>query len=103
MVLRSPCVTPLANSAGSTLTHTPTPSSTLMGVAAQHSSRSLAMASRMSITGGLLKTLKRKSWIANKFLKFVLACVHVHLPPPLKKIKEGTDLARLVCLFVFLY
>lgn len=63
MVLRSPCGTPLANNAGSTPTHTPTPSSTLMGVAAQHSSRSLAMALRMSITGGLSKTLKCKSLI----------------------------------------
>lgn len=67
MVLRSPCGTPLANNAGSTLIHTPTPSSTLMGVAAQHSSKSLAMASRMSTTGGLSKTLNCKSLIQNKF------------------------------------
>ena len=61
MVLRSPCGTPLPSSAGSTLTHTPTPSSTLMGVAARHNSRSHAMASRMSITGGLSKTPKGDS------------------------------------------
>ena len=72
MVLRSPCGTPLANSAGSTLIHTPTPSSILMGVAAQRSSRSPAMASRMSITGGLSKTLKCKSFIQSTFFPVCL-------------------------------
>lgn len=71
MVLRSPCETLLASSAGSILTHTPTLSSTLMGVAAQHSSRSLAMASKMSITGGLSKILNCKSLIENRCFKFV--------------------------------
>ena len=52
MVLRSHCVTPLESNAGCTLTRTPTLSNTLMGVAALHSSRSHAMALRMSITGG---------------------------------------------------
>lgn len=75
MVLRSPCGTPLASSAGSTLTLTPTLSSTPMGVAAQRSSRSLATALRMSITGGLSKTLKCKSLIKNKFLKFVFTAI----------------------------
>ena len=77
MVLRSPCGTRLASSAGSTPTLTPTQSSTLMGVAAQHSSRSLAMASRMSITGGLSKTLNCKSLIQNKFFEFAhLLCFY---------------------------
>ena len=71
MVLKSPCETPLASSAGSILTHTPTLSSTLMDVAAQHSSRSLAMASKMSITGGLSKILNCKSLIENRCFKLV--------------------------------
>lgn len=74
MVLRSPCGTPLANNAGSTLIHTPTPSSTLMGVAAQRSSKSLAMASRMSTTGGLSKTLNCKSLIQNMFFSSLFVC-----------------------------
>ena len=74
MVLRSPCGTPLANSAGSTLIHTPTPSSTLMGVAAQRSNRSLVMASRMSITGGLSKTLKCKSFIQSTVFFSLFVC-----------------------------
>lgn len=60
MVLRSHYGTLLASNAGSILTRTPTQSSTLMGVAALRNSRLHAMALRMSITGGLSRTLKGK-------------------------------------------
>lgn len=87
MALRSPCETPLASSAGSILTHTPTQSSTLMGVAAQPSSRSLAMASKTSTTGGLSKTLKCKSLFRTSVC--LSLCTRTSAPSPKKKSWRG--------------
>lgn len=61
MVLKSHYGTPLVSNAGFTLMSTPIPSSILMVVVAQPSSKSHVIALRMSITGGLSKTQKRKA------------------------------------------
>lgn len=100
MALRSPCETPLASSAGSILTHTPTQSSTLMGVAAQPSSRSLAMASKTSTTGGLSKTLKCKSLFRTSVC--LSLCTRTSAPSPKKNHGEDRCIQD-VFWFVFLH